>query len=271
MADTIETDDIESTVCIRLPEIERNWSALQACINEGIGRISRVLTPIGLVIAAAGDPVWRLGNKGFGVYRRLLVSGESIGWLRIELGADSQLHVAVRAHREHQALLNSSVKASARGMTSVRASDLLAECLKPAAMYAAWMGPKQAAERRLSEEAWAATEPIIQAALQMASAAVKGAGARLVPVGLAAWDSELHCHRLAVSVDADGAIVARLLLARSASELEIAVDVPDKSITDLGRRSRIEVAGLTASVLAQLIASSVSPAIAHSRQTQILA
>jgi hypothetical protein len=270
-ADTIEPDVIEPTVRLRLPAIERNWSGLQACINEGIGKISRVLAPIGLVIAAAGDPVWRLGNKGFGVYRRLLVAGDSIGWLRIELGADGQLHVAVRAHREHQALLNSSAKASALGMTSARASDLLAECLKPAAMYAAWMGPKQAAERRSSEETWAATEPIIQAALQMASAAVNGAGARLVPLGTAAWDPELQCHLLAVSVEADGAAAARLLLARSASELEIAVDVPDKSLTDLGRRSRIKVAGLTAGALAELIANNVSPAIAHASHTHILA
>jgi hypothetical protein len=271
MADKIETDDIEPTVGIRLPEIERNWSALQACIDEGIGKISRVLAPIGLVIAAPGDPVWRLGNKGFGVYRRLLVAGESIGWLRIELAADNQLHFAVRAHREHQALLNSSAKATALGMTSSRASDLLAECLKPAAMYAAWMGPKQAAERRSSEDVWGATEPTIQAAIQMASAAVKEAGARLLPLGTAAWDPELRVHRLAVSVEADGAAAARIVLTRSASELEIAVDVPDTSLTDLGRRCRIEVAGITAAALAELIATSVSPAIAHARRTQILA
>jgi hypothetical protein len=61
------------------------------------------------------------------------------------------------------------------------------------------------------------------------------------------------------------------VLTRSASELEIAVDVPDTSLTDLGRRCRIEVAGITAAALAELIATSVSPAIAHARRTQILA
>jgi hypothetical protein len=271
MADTVETDDIEAMAGIRLPEIERNWSALQDCINDGIGKISTMLAPIGLVIAAAGDPVWRLGNKGFGVYRRLIVAGESIGWLRIELAADNQLHIAVRAHREHQALLNSSAKATALGITSARTIDLLAECLKPAAIYAAWMGPKQAAERRSSEEAWGATEPTIQAALQMVSESVKEAGARLVRLGTAAWDQELRVHRLALSVETDGAPAARLVLARSASELEIAVEVPDKSLTDLCQRCRIEVAGMTAAALAELIASSISPAIARARQTQILA
>ncbi len=59
-----------------------------------------------------------------------------------------------------------------------------------------------------------------------------------------------------------------MLVERIGDEIEIAVGVPDARLADLGRRQRLAVKGLTTHALAELIASSAWPAIAHFREVQ---
>jgi hypothetical protein len=62
--------------------------------------------------------------------------------------------------------------------------------------------------------------------------------------------------------------VARMLVERIGEEIEIAVGVADARLADLARRQRLAVKGMTTHALAELIASSAWPVIAHFRETQ---
>jgi hypothetical protein len=48
--------------------------------------------------------------------------------------------------------------------------------------------------------------------------------------------------------------------------MEVAVGLPDARLAHLARRQRVPVAGLTTHALAELIAGSAWPAIAHTRE-----
>ena len=96
-----------------------------------------------LFINTSGDPSWSYKNKGYGAYRRLLLGGESLGWLRLELSADGQLRANVKAHKDDRADINAAAEVPAEGLTAARASDLFSQCLKPAVTYAARQTQRQ--------------------------------------------------------------------------------------------------------------------------------
>jgi hypothetical protein len=125
-------------------------------------------------------------------------------------------------------------------------------------------------EQWASEAAWKAINPVIAAALQAANGALAQAGARFIPLGAPTWLADLRRHRLGIAVEVSNMEVARMHIERIAEEIEVAVGVPDARLSDLARRQRIPVKGLTTHALAELIAACTWPAIAHFREAQHL-
>jgi hypothetical protein len=241
------------------------WAALQPVIAGAIERVNAVLAGARVEIGAVGEPSWGI-NRRYGVYRRILLQGESVAWLRIELDSGDQLRAAVKAHKEDLAAVNAAATATAHGLTVAGASDLLSECLKPAASLAVWTSGGGSTEQWASEAAWKAVDPVVVAALKAANGALAQAGARFVPVGTPTWVPEAGRHRLTVMVEVLNAEAARMHIERIGEDVEIAVGVPDARLADLGRRQRLPMGRLTTHALAELIAGCAWPVIAHIRE-----
>jgi hypothetical protein len=247
------------------PDAAPQWAALQPVIAAAVGQVNAVLAAAGVEIGAAGEPSWSI-NRRYGVYRRILLHGESVAWLRIELDTGDELQAAVKAHKDELAAVNASAKVAAHGLNIARVSDLLSECLKPAASLAMGAAGGTSTEQWASETAWKAIDPVVVAALKAANGALAQAGARFIPVGTPAWTPEVRRHRLTVNIEVLAAEAARMYIERIGEEMEVAVGVPDASLAHLGRRQRLPVAGLTTHALAELIAGCTWPAIAHVRE-----
>jgi hypothetical protein len=243
------------------------WAALQPVLGEAVQQVNAVLAGAGVSLATPGEPSWSM-NRGYGAYRRVLVDGESLAWLRLELDAEGKLQAGVKAHKEDLAAINANASVAAQGLSTARASDLLSECLKPTASFAVQGASGGSTERWGSEMAWKAVDPVVASALLAANGALAQAGAHFSMLELPAWVPEARRHRMTVAVEVFDREVARMLIERIGEEIEIAVGVPDARLADLGRRERLAVKGLTTHVLAELIASSAWPAIAHFRETR---
>jgi hypothetical protein len=249
------------------PDAAAQWTALQPTIAAAVDQVNAVLTAANVAIGAPGAPSWSM-NRGYGVYRRILVGGESLAWLRIELGADGQLHAGVKAHKDEFAVVNASASVAARSLNVAGASDLLSECLKPAASVAVRAANGLDTDQWNSETAWKEVDAVVGAALQAANGALAQAGARFLPLGAPTWVPDVRRHRLLASVEVYGTEVARLQVERIGDEIEVAAGVPDAHLADLARRERVALRGLTTHALAELIAGCAWPAIAHFRELQ---
>lgn len=243
------------------------WAALQPILGEAVQQVNAVLAGAGVSIGAPGEPSWSM-SRGYGAYRRILVGGESLAWLRLELGPSGQLSAGIKAHKEELAAINASSSVPAETLNTARASDLLSECLKPAASLAVQAAGGGNAERWASETAWKAIDPVVAAALQAANGALAQAGARFAAVAKPAWLPDVRRHRLAIAVEVFGQDVARMHIDRIGEEIEVAVGLADAGLAHLGRRERVALQGVTTHALAELIASCAWPAIAHFREMQ---
>jgi hypothetical protein len=241
-----------------------------------------VLAEAGLTIGTAGEPSWSMMKKGYGVHRRLLLNGESMAWLRLELAPDGRVQASVKAHRDDLAAINASASASVDALRVTRATELLSECLKLAAAYAVRASGTRAsggsvgagAHAGMSAEQWAsgvdwkAIDTLVASALRAANGALSDAGARFLPLGAPTWAPEAQRHRLAVKVEVLGVDAARLHIERIAEEIEVSIGVSDPRLANLGRRGRLPLVGLTTHALAEVIASSAWPVIAYVREGQ---
>jgi hypothetical protein len=243
------------------------WAALQPVLGEAVQQVNAVLAGAGVSLGAPGEPSWSM-NRRYGVYRRVLVGGESLAWLRLELDADGQLNAGVKAHKDDLAVVNATASVAAQGLSTARASDLLSECLKPAAGLAVQAATGGNTEVWASEMAWRAVDQTVAAALLAANGALAQAGAHFTMVALPTFAPDVRRHRMIVSVEVFEQEVARMMLERIGNEIEVAVGVPDARLADLARRQRLPVKGLSTHALAELIASSAWPAIAHFREKQ---
>ena len=248
--------------------VEHEWSNLQPALAAGVDKINAVLAPVRLSVAATGEPSWSYKNRGYGAYRRLLLGGESVAWLRLELSPDRRLHASVKAHKEDRAEINAAADAPAEGLNAARASDLLAQCLRLAATYAVRQQPGADGDEEASEQAWRSVDATVAAALKATNGALAQAGARLLPLAPAAWETEMRRHRMTLSVEVNGDDVARMHIERHLHEMEVAVGVREPHLIDLGRRRRVPVEGMTIHGLAELIASCAWPAIERFRETR---
>jgi hypothetical protein len=243
------------------------WAALQPVLAEAVQQVNAVLEGAGVSLGAPGEPSWSM-NRGYGAYRRVLIGGESLAWLRLELGAGGKLNAGVKAHKDDLAVINANASVAAQGLSTARASDLLSECLKPAAGFAVRAANGGNTEHWASEMAWKAVDAVVASALLAANGALAQAGAHFTMVSLPTWAADVRRHRMTVAVEVFDQEVARMLVERVGEEIEVAVGVPDARLADLGRRQRLPIKGLTTHALAELIASSAWPAIAHFREAQ---
>jgi hypothetical protein len=246
--------------------LEQRWASLQPTIAAGIDRVNGVLAPAHLMIAASGEPSWSYKNRGYGAHRRLLLDGESLAWLRLELDADGRLQASLKAHKEERAQINASADMPAEGLNAARAAEMLSLCLKPAASYAARQLPARDRDEVASERAWMGIDATVASALKATNGALAQAGARLVPLAPPAWEAQQRRHRMTLCVEVNGADVARMHIERLPQEIEVAVGLREAHLVELGRRRRIPVDGLTVHALAEMVASCAWPAIARFRE-----
>ncbi len=264
-------DEAEGPELPRDPGLPRTWQDIQGNLTIAVNRINASLERVGLEVAAPGEPGWRFGNRGYGVYRRIYMSGESIAWMRFDVGHDRRVYCRVRAHKSELSLLNNSVDVSSVRLTDTAATDFVSRAVKSVAEYAAWIVPKQRAERQHSEDAWSEIATLVTDALTATDGALAPVGAALVPAGRAAWDGEHGRHQLVAHVTAHQRPVARMHIERIDDEIEIAVGVPDARLLDLGRRRRVTIAGSTTLSLAEVMASCAWPAIAEAQAQRVSA
>src|SRR5690606_11709201 len=76
------------------------WAALDPEIAAAVDQVNAVPAAAGVAIGAAGKPSRSLVKGGYGVNRRILVGGESVACLRIELGSDGRMRAGVKAHKD---------------------------------------------------------------------------------------------------------------------------------------------------------------------------
>jgi hypothetical protein len=251
--------------------LEQQWASLAPHLAAAADQVNAVLAPLQLSVGAMGEPAWSYKNKGFGGYRRLLLSDESIAWLRLELSADGELHAGIKAHKDERSGINMSAHVPAAGLDATQASDLLSHCLKPAATFAAGVAPPAAEDdddgRGASADAWSGIDATVVSALKATNGALAQAGARLAPLGPAAWDAQTRRHRLTLAVEVRGEDVARMLIEQhlQPQEIEVSVGVREPSLIELGRRRRMAATGVTIHALAELIAGCAWPTIARYR------
>ena len=248
--------------------LEQQWVALKPTLTVAIGRVNAVLAPVKLVVGASEEPTWRYKNTAYGAPRRVLLGGESLGWLRLELTADGRLLAALKVHKDEQAEINADADAAASGINAARASEVLSRCLEPAARHAAGAARGTVEEKQASEQAWKAVDALMHAALKATNGALQQAGARLVALAPPGWQAETKRHRMTLTVEVNGSNAGRMHIERVADEVEVAVGVGDQRLADLGRRRRIPVAGMTIHALAEVMASCAWPAIARTGETR---
>jgi hypothetical protein len=246
--------------------LERQWSQLAPAMAAAIARTNTLLAPVRLCIGPAGEPAWSYKNRGFGIHRRLLLEGESVAWLRLELLAEGRLRAHLKAHRDDRAHLNAGAEIAAVGLDGDRIGELLVGCLEPATSFAA--RHIEISEEEASRRAWASVNGAVAAALSATNGALAQVGARLIELAPAAWENDLRRHRMALAVEVNGEDVARMHIEQLAHELEVAVGVREPQLAALGRRRRIPVDGMTIHALAELIASCAWPAIARFKETR---
>ena len=172
-----------------------------------------------------------------------------------------QALATVKAHEDGLAEINSDASAPAAGLSIGRVSDLLSECLKPAAAYA--VRTKGDVEQMASETAWKEIEAVVIAALKAGNGALSQAGVRLLPLAPPAWDADLRHHRMPVAVQVFGNDIARMHIDRLDQEIEVAVGLPDAHLARSRPPRAHSVEGMTMHTLAELIASCAWPAIAR--------
>ena len=249
---------------VHLP-LEQEWSSLQPVLSAGVDKINAVLAPVRLSVSPTGEPSWSYKNRGYGAYRRVLLEGNSLAWLRIELSPDGRLHASVKSHKDERAEINATADVPAKGLNAAHASDLLAQCLKLAASHAARRQPGRDNDEEAGGQAWRSVDDVVVAALEATNGALAPAGARLIPLAPAAWEAELRRYRMTLSVEVNGDDVARMHIERLPHEMEVAVGVREPQLIDLGRRRRLPIEGMTIHTLAELIANCAWPAIERFR------
>jgi hypothetical protein len=247
--------------------VTQRWEALQPAFADALRQVNLVLAAAGVEIGPPGQPSRGISG-GYGANYRLLIAGENAGSLRLQVTVHDQVHARVKSHGREAAAINASSSAPAQGLGSGRASDLLSEVLKPAAAFALGEPAAVDPEQRASGAAWQAVHPTVVSALDAAGGALSQAGSRFVTLEPPTWNAEARRHRMTIGIQVRQSEVARMHIERIASEMEVAVGLPDANLMQLGRRRRLAINGMTTHSLAELIASCAWPAISHFTEAQ---
>lgn len=244
----------------RWPSVEKRWPSLSVEIDAATVELNALLSAVDMQLGPSGETGWSFKNRGYGTFRRVLLGGRSVAWLRCELTHAGQVTFKTRAHVVEQALLNTSAVIPIDGAKSRTILDGLSKALRPSAEYAAWIKPKQNAEAQAGSEAWTEVAAVATQALGVASAALREAGAELSEHSPAAWDAAAGRQRWPLAVRVGGNLVARVDVDLVRRSLEVSVDNPDRG--DLARRRRVDTLGLTPHALAEAIAACAWPTVA---------
>ena len=244
----------------RWPSVEKRWPSLSAEIDSAGTELNSLLAAVDMQLGPAGETGWSFKNRGYGTFRRIIIGGRSLAWLRCELTHGGQVLFKTRAHAVEQALLNTSAVIPLDGANARTILDGLSKALRPSAEFAAWIKPKQNLEAQAGSEAWTEVAAVATQALDIASAALREAGAELSEQAPPAWDAAVGRQRWPLSVRVGGNLIGRVDVDLVRRSLEVAVDNPDRS--DLARRRRVDTLGLTPHALAEAIAACAWPTVA---------
>jgi hypothetical protein len=232
-------------------------------VETAAASLNAFLARDGLALGESHAADWSYRQRGYGAYRRLLLAGNSVAWLRLELTAEGRLQASVRAHGAEHAAINASAERTAAGLSPQQLTTLLLECLRPATELGA------NTEQRLDAAHAPAWQPgedniMMDSALKATNGALAVAGARIVPQA-AETDAALPTNALPSSlrVEVGGQDVAYMHIAVVADAMEVAVVPREARLSELGRRRRLPLEGVTIHTLAETIAGCAWPAIAH--------
>jgi hypothetical protein len=245
------------------PSLAEEWRAVQPMLHSAVERVNVLLAPQQLALGQASAADWNYRRHGYGAYHRVLLRGDSVAWLRLELTNTARLHAALKAHSDDRASINRSAECALADLDAVRAADLLLDCLRSAAGSPALPAERLRREAPQSAQLQRATG-IVGSALRATNGAFAQAGARIVPLAPEALE-EAHPRRMTLRVEVDGSDVARMHIERLHDAMEVAVGARNMQLVALERRRRLPLEGMTIHALAELIAGCAWPAIAHFR------
>jgi hypothetical protein len=238
------------------PSLAEQWALLEPSLDAGVTRANALLAPEQVVLGASSAADWSYRQRGYGAYRRLLLGRDSIAWLRLELTAEKRLHASLKAHRDDRADINATAQRTVEGFNPEVATDLLLECLR---LLPGSARQREKLDAMPSEQAWQECG-VLGSALKATNGALAQAGARIVPLQRQASEP---ARRMSLRIEVNGNDVARMHIERLNQEMEVAVGMREARLTDLARRRRLPLEGLTIHALAELIAGCAWPAIAH--------
>jgi hypothetical protein len=245
------------------PSLAEEWRTVQPMLNSAVERVNVLLTPQRIALGQASAADWSYKRHGFGAYHRVLLGGDSVAWLRLELTNTARLHAALKAHSDDRASINRSAECALVDLDPMRAADLLLDCLRSVVGSPALAAEQRRREVPQSARLQRATD-ILGSALRATNGAFAQAGARIVPLAPEAPE-EAHPRRMTLRVEVDGSDVARMHIERLQDAMEVAVGARDARLVALERRHRLPLEGMTIHALAELIAGCAWPAIAYFR------
>lgn len=278
----------------RLPVLEKHWPRLRSEIDAAVASVNQTMAPLALSIAPPGEATWSLHNQGYGDYRRVFIDGESIAWLRLEIGAELRITCRLRAHDAEHYAVNRDCSAPAR-RTAGQLVQSLTEVLAAVFEYAVWRHShilrNDTASAPVPEQPTPAPPPsliaepppartttaplsrpaprtvaspaavLVDAAIALVNKAFADAGAQLLPSVDQRGRATLDADR-ALSITAHGHSVGLMLIEPRADRIDISVGVADLANIQAARRQSQPIAGLTVHALAEAIATNAWPAIA---------
>jgi hypothetical protein len=267
---------------VRQDWIEQRWNEMQSVVSGAIETINETTNVVGLSIGDAGEANWSFKNRGFGAYRRILSGPDSVAWLRLELAPGGKFVAKVRAHRDDHAAINCRVEAASATLTEKAATDTLARVLKPISEFVAWHPQQMTTEASPtpptpapddlppSSYRWADISKTAEDALDITNGALGQAGAKLIVLAAPVFDASQDRDRWPLAIDVQGRTVGLMHVDRFGDSIEVAVGVADRTRVDLGRYRQTAIEGLSARVLAEVMASCAWPSIAdaHGNERQ---
>ncbi len=271
----------EDVPVVRLSALEQHWPRLRTEIEAAVGSVNQSMAPLSLAIGAPGQATWSLHNTGFGDYRRVTIDGESVGWLRLEIGKDLAIAMRLRSHEAEHSSVNRDCTVPAR-RNAGQLEQALTENLAGVFEYAVERHSNKirtpAAVLPVTPSAPPTPPPITSLRSQPSAAAVLVDDAvALVNRAFAEAQAQLVAadgrhgpatgpDDRALSITARGVSVGLMLVEPRDDHIDISVGVADLANFEAARRQSQAMAGLTVQVLAEAIATTAWPAIAAAAQ-----
>lgn len=250
-------DDEDGSIA-RDPSIETSWRAIARRVDRLIGDVEPTVQPVNIVFSPPGEPRWALSNHAFGNYRRINLSGESVGWLRTEITTEGQLRFRVRAHQPDLALLNAEAVCDLGRLNSTELVQALTVALLPITRYATWIETKPL----VSPLDRTGLDATLQKATEIANGALAEARASFRR-SRRQENTATSTQRYVLDVLMDGQQIALMRIEEADAHVTISVGVPDPSRLDLARGQQLASEPLAAYELAEAMATCAWPALAH--------